>query len=259
MGELQDGKAKSGKAQKQKGSERVVHDPVAEGVQVSTRQIEGENQTVLHDGGAIGSGCSSEVERGQRSGHVYLMGILDGCHKIGKTNNPERRVCELGAMLPIALQVVHLIATEAMDWLESYLHVAFAHCRVRGEWFRLSDAELDQLRRITEASSVKDLPAELVSLHAQNFKEAESKIAEPRLPKSSIPSDREEPRISIATILNAARGDRSINEIAIAADMTFSVVYNIFKGETTDPRYFTVAKLLAAMGKDFEWLESHWE
>jgi hypothetical protein len=115
-------------------------------------------------------GCPPEGKRDQPSpGHVYLIGVLDGCHKIGKTNNIHRRVPEVGAKLPVELQVVHAIPVSDMAWLESYLHLAFRHRRVRGEWFRLSDDEIAIIQSIPAADLVSDLPPAVIALHEQNW------------------------------------------------------------------------------------------
>ena len=86
------------------------------------------------------------------------MGVLDGCHKIGRTGNPERRVTQVGAKLPAEVRVVHLIESVDPVWIESVLHIAFRHCRARGEWFRLTVEDVAALSAVARVDKPDDLP-----------------------------------------------------------------------------------------------------
>ncbi len=146
-----------------------VHASVPEGIPSSIRGTEGEVGATVHSRGATGSGCISQGKRDRTAGHVYLIGVLEGCHKIGKSNNVNRRIPEFGAKLPVVLRVVHAIPTADMVWLESYLHMAFRHRRVRGEWFRLSEEEIGVIAAVCAADSDDDLPPALIALKKQNW------------------------------------------------------------------------------------------
>ena len=54
------------------------------------------------------------------------MGVLDGCHKIDRSSDPNGRLNEVGVNLPVALRIVHSIASENPYWLEKLLHYAYA-------------------------------------------------------------------------------------------------------------------------------------
>jgi hypothetical protein len=99
------------------------------------------------------------------TGFVYVIGTLEGCHKIGRSNCPSRRSAEIGLLLPVPLSVVHKIATRDEAWLESYLHHAFGHRRVRGEWFRLTAEDLTLLNSLSAASVVNDIPESVRLMH----------------------------------------------------------------------------------------------
>ncbi len=83
--------------------------------------------------------------RAQRRGVVYILKADNGLYKIGKTSNPDERLPRLAIQLPYPIVVVRQILTDDMDALESELHRRFADKRAHGEWFRLTQADLDEL------------------------------------------------------------------------------------------------------------------
>jgi hypothetical protein len=108
------------------------------------------------------------VVRKQRTRFVYVIGPVDGCHKIGVATYPETRLDQLS--LPGNPHVVGAVSSGSATWLERYLHRAFAHRRSRGEWFRLDDSELALILSIPSADSEADLPPAIVALHGQCVK-----------------------------------------------------------------------------------------
>jgi hypothetical protein len=106
---------------------------------------------------------------------VYLIGPVDGCYKIGQSDNPEARIASLN--LPVAPAIVATFTTSRGGWLESYLHAAFAHRRTRGEWFRLADEEVTLLATVSHVSEPADLPAAVVALHDANRAAKKSTVA----------------------------------------------------------------------------------
>ncbi|MHB1738065.1 MAG: GIY-YIG nuclease family protein [Actinomycetes bacterium] len=80
------------------------------------------------------------------TGVVYLIRMGE-FHKIGKSNDPGRRVYELGLRLPEKHDVVHVIETDDPSGIEAYWHRRFAAQRVNGEWFRLSPSDVTAFRR----------------------------------------------------------------------------------------------------------------
>ena len=105
-----------------------------------------------------------ELQRGARSvpGFVYVMlgwwpdladHKQDRLYKIGFSVNPLRRLEEIAKAEGAIVELVLTIPTADMRALESRLHGEHKHCRERGEWFRLSDAEVANLRRLAESES----------------------------------------------------------------------------------------------------------
>ena len=91
----------------------------------------------------------TQVPRRSSLQSVYLMSC-DGGMKIGIATNVDRRLATIQAMNPLPLSVIHSRAAPFPQHLERYLHKTFEECRIRGEWFNLSD---DQ---VTEAIGIID-------------------------------------------------------------------------------------------------------
>lgn len=80
------------------------------------------------------------------TGVVYLIRMGE-FHKIGKSNDPGRRMYELGIQLPEKHDVVHVIETDDPAGIEAYWHRRFAAQRTNGEWFRLSPGDIAAFTR----------------------------------------------------------------------------------------------------------------
>ncbi len=84
---------------------------------------------------------------------VYFIGMKNSI-KIGKTVNLHARLKKLQTGSPVRLRVLAYI--EGGADLELEYHSRFAKDRVHGEWFRKSDAIMDEIKRIL--SSGNDRP-----------------------------------------------------------------------------------------------------
>ena len=80
-------------------------------------------------------------------GFVYLAKARRGEYKIGRTNLVDRRLAEVGVTGPVELTLVHEIKTDDPVGVEAYWHQRFAGRRLRGEWFRLSAADVKMFKR----------------------------------------------------------------------------------------------------------------
>jgi hypothetical protein len=91
---------------------------------------------------------------GKRTPYVYLMRHTNGLTKIGFSYSPQAREKTLQAEDPR----LRLIATkQAHKNVETRLHRIFSDKRVRGEWFDLSNREVDWMRFLCGFESVEDL------------------------------------------------------------------------------------------------------
>lgn len=81
---------------------------------------------------------------------VYLFGAANGLIKIGKTVDVRARFKILYTMCPIELELLAVVKTELADELETRLHAEFATVRVKGEWFNLTEDDIDYIIKTYE-------------------------------------------------------------------------------------------------------------
>lgn len=87
-------------------------------------------------------------------GTVYVVSDGRGHFKIGKTTNLEKRIQGLSCGLPFDLIVVHRYQTLTMSKEEARWHAFFSEKRVRGEWFLLSEQDIELIK--ASGNSVMD-------------------------------------------------------------------------------------------------------
>lgn len=80
------------------------------------------------------------------TGSVYLMKSGQH-HKIGRSNHVGRRSYEVALQLPEKIEVIHEIETDDPEGIELYWHNRFASKRTNGEWFLLTDADVQAFKR----------------------------------------------------------------------------------------------------------------
>lgn len=79
-------------------------------------------------------------------GSVYLLQCGQE-FKIGCSRTPDRRVRQLQQILPANSRLLHCIETDDPYGIECYWHRRFAPKRLKGEWFRLTPADVAAFRR----------------------------------------------------------------------------------------------------------------
>lgn len=128
----------------------------------------------------------SSGEAREDVGYVYLVGVLDGCHKIGRSFDPQGRLSQFAPLLPGRLEIVHQIITANPSWLESVLHVAFSNVRSGGEWFRIDSKHLELLKSMSVVTDAASLPTAILVMYLERSKpidagaKAEQQIRPPR-------------------------------------------------------------------------------
>ncbi|MHB9068821.1 MAG: GIY-YIG nuclease family protein [Sedimentisphaerales bacterium] len=79
-------------------------------------------------------------------GYIYLM-KSGQFYKIGKSKSPDRRRNEIALLLPHDTKTIHVIATDDPDGIEQYWHQRFKDKHHRGEFFRLTNADVQAFKR----------------------------------------------------------------------------------------------------------------
>lgn len=112
---------------------------------------------LIHNDNAPPALCISRREDGvgartaRRFGYVYIARAENGLYKIGRAKDPAARVRGFaGAVMPFVVELVHTIRSSDYIQAESFLHQRYAHCRRVGEWFQLSERDLDKILEIRE-------------------------------------------------------------------------------------------------------------
>ncbi len=80
-------------------------------------------------------------------GYVYLL-YSGGRYKIGRSKAPNERLYNLQLASPLPVSSVCVGHTENMRALEFDLHALFDHARKKGEWFELTNEDVERIKHI---------------------------------------------------------------------------------------------------------------
>ena len=78
-------------------------------------------------------------------GFIYLLHTDHGI-KIGKSKKPDTRTKILGTKLPFKIIKKESFPVKNMSESERHLHKKYKECRLNGEWFDLSEKQLEDIR-----------------------------------------------------------------------------------------------------------------
>ena len=84
-------------------------------------------------------------------GYVYVLQvpIMDpALYKIGRAKVLKDRIDTLGVQLPWELEVIAHVETDDYKGLEEELHLKFADKRIKGEWFRLTEEDVEWIKNL---------------------------------------------------------------------------------------------------------------
>jgi DNA-binding CsgD family transcriptional regulator len=82
-------------------------------------------------------------------GYVYIISSELGFCKIGRTKNVAARMTQLKSM-PLKVDLIHTIACEDEVKFEKELHERYKDKKKSGEWFSLTEDDIEDLKLIKE-------------------------------------------------------------------------------------------------------------
>lgn len=98
------------------------------------------------DLGGLADSCNSVDLGDEMASYVYLI-WLEGtsCYKVGKADNPAKRLKDLQTGHAGKLHLLTQMACKDALRKESYLHQKYGQWRVQGEWFSVPPTEIQEL------------------------------------------------------------------------------------------------------------------
>jgi hypothetical protein len=96
---------------------------------------------VLDSASGNGSACRLAMHGEENGGFVYLIKSPYG-YKIGKTKNMKQRSQLFSVKLPFPIEIVHFGWFADYSAAEARYHRTYAHKRLEGEWFNLSEGDI---------------------------------------------------------------------------------------------------------------------
>lgn len=84
----------------------------------------------------------SKTRRGAVPGFIYLLDGSNGCFKIGRAADVDKRLGQHMREFPLKISLIHTIATADMVLGEAFLLSKFSGKKAQGEWFFLDNDEI---------------------------------------------------------------------------------------------------------------------
>lgn len=82
-------------------------------------------------------------------GFIYLIQMADfPIYKIGRSVEPEKRLSSFNVQLPFPFRRVFAYRVQEHCLVERKLHERYQERRTNGEWFRLCQLEVDEIRSL---------------------------------------------------------------------------------------------------------------
>lgn len=100
----------------------------------------------------------NEVLFSDVNGYVYFMkSKINNWLKIGVSKNPATRQNRIQTKLPFEIDIVKQIASSNPYKLENNLHILYEDKRMNGEWFDLTDEEIEEICEFNPSKIVDKL------------------------------------------------------------------------------------------------------
>jgi hypothetical protein len=93
--------------------------------------------------------------RKQGLGEVYFIKVGD-MYKIGATRDLYGRFRNIQVCTPTECVLIHAVKTNDMKTTEKLFHNLYSRAIMRGEWFALSDGDIDYIKRGKYSKAIID-------------------------------------------------------------------------------------------------------
>lgn len=85
----------------------------------------------------------------EESGYVYLVRAESGEYKIGRSKNVHARIRNFATLAPFDFELIHSFPAHIFWKAEKNLQNRFHSKRIKGEWYRLEQADVEAICRIS--------------------------------------------------------------------------------------------------------------
>ena len=85
-------------------------------------------------------------------GFVYVLRAENDVYKIGKAKDLDNRIYTFEVKLPIKVELYCSCKVENYSQLEKELHIKYAEKRINGEWFSLTEQDLEEIKALMGVS-----------------------------------------------------------------------------------------------------------
>jgi len=89
-------------------------------------------------------------EKRNEHGFVYLIHSENGLHKIGKARRVSKRLESFETAYPDKLTLIHSFESWGYSDAEEILHKRYDEKNIHGEWFQLTQEDIDDIRSIKD-------------------------------------------------------------------------------------------------------------
>jgi len=115
-----------------------------------------------------------------KKGFIYILRADNGVYKIGQTTQLDDRIKQLGIQLPYELELVHAVGTDHVLSAEQLLHKRYASKRQKGEWFALSDEDIEEIKGLNYLHTASGEHFALWFAGWKNYRQGEQEDHEPK-------------------------------------------------------------------------------
>lgn len=124
---------------------KIINGRIQGDIEVALKFVNEYEQKVIQLAGQV---VYYEQQTRPKHGFVYLLQSPTSAYKIGRTKDPQSRMKTFGIQLPFEVEYACLIETPDMYDLESRLHSRFAKKRINGEWFNLTNDDVEYIKSL---------------------------------------------------------------------------------------------------------------